>query len=409
MHYPPPNPIASLYLARSGPIVPLELDIRLYSKYWEKIEIDPKDYRRQVSHLPKLFNFLVSNGAHPSRWRSLFLNSSQLRIVFCFIKFMNEMTVPVLQLLSCRWDPTGLGLGLPRSERRNLANRRLFGDCYSLSGSSFPNLRNVHLITIPWRFVFDRPAPLLTDLVSLTLSAAFEYRLVLPSKVYSLLSRNTRLECLRIDSGFTPSSFPPIPLFSSRVCLTLLWRLTITIFTSARWILVVMHVIDAPNLEHLTLTIGHNSLTNSNIKQLMRYLATGAFPGNGIGSNAQSLMNNPIYPSLRSLDISRIRCRLKDIRLVLSAFETITHLTISHRAVKLLGKAPWLLPNLACLSLRVVPPGLVTILRRRMDAGYHVKTLKLAGSGRNKVIGDLPSGISIQVDPELGFCEKLDR
>lgn len=403
---PPPDAITTLYLRRTGTETPLDLDIEMRSSYWGMIGVDPKDWRRQVDHIPSLLDFLTFTGADTRRWKSLIICVKTPQVFFEFVRTLNAESAPALQFLSCMWK-TGMAARYRREEPQSLSDPRIFGDPYSLCGSSFPNLRSVELNAIPWRFVFNRhPLSLFTGVVKLNLTAAFDTE---PSvNLYNLLSLNLQLEQLCISSGMGIGTDACFKSNISHVHLPYLRRLEVTSYSSTRWSLCVLRTIDAPNLEQLSLSVGFDSLEGFEVADLSRYIATGKLSDPNPDLTSKPLADKPIYPSLRCLDVSPFQGRQDDFKILFSALASVNRLMIPDGALDLLGQSPWLLPDLVHLGFpNSTPHQLGNVLRRRLEAGFPVKTVELGVHERDEIIGGLPDTVTVADAPIPEFTINL--
>ncbi|KDN36628.1 hypothetical protein RSAG8_10731, partial [Rhizoctonia solani AG-8 WAC10335] len=332
------------------------------------------DWKGQEEHATSMFECLSHHGAGPQRWRSLSFSALQPEPIYRLIRLLNQKPAPKLQQLYLYVNHL---LG-PESD----SGRGWTEALYSLD-HAMPNLAHVEFGRVSWKYVFDRPKPLLSGTShTLKLLGGFEFPASLP-KLHQLLSANPSLELLELNIGATPPHtlnplrgdrpLNPAHLPSLRT-LSLGWDFDIT------WGWGITSIIRAPLLESLSLAGCDFSQGQIASAAFFDYVITGQFPGDNSPINTPT--NNPLFPSLRKLDVSDVFLvnTNKAIDMVAS-FPFITRLSISCSvAPQALSGLQHSLPRLDALSLFCRGNGLHKCLQKcsepvslREQNGYPVR------------------------------------
>lgn len=349
----------------------------------------------QEEFVHELFDYLIAHGATADRWSSLIFCAKHLDALFGVISYTNMLSAPILQFLSLRWktrmdfwdaDPEEAFAGyLDPSDTEHL-----------ITGPQMPQLRSVDLNALPTFYLFDRSVPLLSGLTHLALTVV--HHLYPLPKLHALLSSNLQLQSLDLSSGLHAQyGFEPTAL---RVQLPSLRSFSFSSEEESSWGLAIMQMIDAPALERLQLAQADDL---GSISKLVQYITTGSsnnqVPDFWQADHSSGLITYaPIYPTLRELDIEYIyRADIPTIRVLLSAFTTATRVALPFRAIELLGDAPWVLPNLVCIRTGFPEQTgtLLRILRRREEAGYHVKKVEMLRGLGEYLRDDWPGSVDV--------------
>ncbi|KAG8740337.1 hypothetical protein FRC10_004480 [Ceratobasidium sp. 414] len=190
-----------------------------------------------------------------------------------------------------------------------------------------------------------------------------------------MLSANPQLESLFIDRGFAAGDFEPTELLVVLLRLrsfALVWR------GSPSWTLGIMKMVVGPGIETLYLTCP--GLQDEAISKLAKQIANRNTP-------AETTSPQPLYPALRSLDISGIRHP-------------------EGGALEKLGEYPFLLPQLERIRVKgEVPPELGFILSERAQGGFPVKTLEVTKRYLGSTVPQWPESLTLIILPSrLTIC-----
>ncbi|QRW22822.1 Serine/threonine-protein kinase [Rhizoctonia solani] len=268
----------ALWVSRAGPDALFDIEIDMLEPYCGVAFFDITDWQEQVSHIGRIFKFFSSVKAGPQRWRSLSLSVLQPEPMYKFIQLLNKHPAPNLSHLYLCSEPD-------RSDDEFHKERCLtdahYCKGYSPSEHAVPNLRHAEFTYVSWRYIFDRPKPLLSGLVKLKLSAGTVIpELVLPN-IQILLLANPNLRWLRINAEFAydyefdrlPDEKCPKPvLLSSLKFLSLEGGDNISLVSD------ILSIITAPSLDGLML--GSHGVSNDDefVSKIFNYLATGQPP-----------------------------------------------------------------------------------------------------------------------------------
>ncbi|CUA67327.1 hypothetical protein RSOLAG22IIIB_07364 [Rhizoctonia solani] len=341
----------ALWVSRAGKDTLLDIEIAMLEPYCGVAFFDITDTRKQVYHIERIFKFFCSIKAGPQRWRSLSLSVLQPEPLYKFIQLLNKQPAPNLRYLYLSSEPD-------RSDDEFDEGRPLtkahYGKAYSLSEHAVPNLRHAELIYVSWKYVFDRPKPLLSGLTTLDLSAgSWIPSPVLPS-IQKLLSSNPSLESLRLSAEFVsyyesddfPDNQRPRP-----VQLSSLKTLSLEVAEDIILLLDMLSIISAPFLESLSLSSTGLEVDDELAASITSYIVTGQLPGSK--DSATDSASKPLFPLIRKLDITGLPFDDQNIADILASSPLVTHLSLGYYQAKpSMDKAPRALPRLEVLSLQ---------------------------------------------------------
>lgn len=361
-----------LYLARSGPTTPLVIDIEMRTYYLSDLADDSLE--EQVNSARETFDFLVAHGGTTERWDSFIFCAKLPSVLFEAVRFLNTKSAPSLRFLSLWWK-TRMDSDAEDQEHECLSRSDLSVQDRTVSGSKMPLLRNLDLNALPIFYEAKHSSQLATSLTRLKLVASLNpYPL---PKLHALLSSNLQLESLTLSAGLA-TSFDS-ELTTPRIHLPFLRSLSLDFKSCSRWAWGIIDMVDAPGVEHLHLSLAPDSET---IVELVNHMTIGVSK-NRFTSVEQAILNGqpipykPIYPSLRHLIIESNSAFPDTFRTVLSIFPTVTHASLPDAELRLLRTAPWVFPNLECISTGI-PSMLCSVLHLREEAGLPVKKVEIS-------------------------------
>ncbi|CAE6468439.1 unnamed protein product [Rhizoctonia solani] len=413
MKRPGEREVAMRYVSRTGLTDILDIEIEMRTEFWHQAEISPIDWIAQRAHTYDLLETLKTMGATPDRWRTLSVWVRQPEPLFEVVSFLHSHATPVLQCLSLRWGSKSMQ---SHEESRAINGMEMSLRSLVLSGTSAPCLRHVESTSVPWPFILERPSPLFTGLISLSLTAAT--RLISVANLTPLLRGNPRLESLHLSSEpdelkAAYSSF--LDRFSHTECVPLISLRSLSIqsaYSRGDWILDILKAIRAPNLETFTLATelyaDYASGTTDYELRLLNYLSGSDLDGDA-SEPITSTETTSIYPLLHELDVSRVSCQSggRTMITLLSSFPSISSLSIASHQMDCLGRSPWLLPRLKVLRLSgLLCSDLGNVLRRRNSAGYPIPFVELQNyqywdqEDRDIWLSTLPDGVAVTEYPE---------
>lgn len=386
----PPGQIVSLYVCRAGPTIPLDIELDMSEEYWDRTEIDPEDHTSQTQHIPHVLNFLSTHGAKVNRWKSLRVSATRYEALVPLMDLLNAEQAPSLRFLS--WERR-------LSKSFYQVDETKFGsdEFWAFSKTSLPRLRSLNSRGLPLHALFRGPSVGLTGLTKLSLTPG--NTLFDLTALRDLLSASPQLKSLFLDTGLLYHQYHIDPI-APRVCLPALCSLQIFAFRQAPWILRLLQMLDLPGLHELTLDFPTRTSTNPIWRddQIATYITGKVSPHDLTTISTSGLTSSPIYPSLRTLDISRYTCSKKELIDLFSALPLIVQLGISGSQAASLGKAPCVLPNLVTLKFsRFVYPHLGHVLQCRERAGFPIKTILVHKDFRLHVKDELPDTVNIEV------------
>lgn len=349
---------AQLYLSRAR-TCPLVIDLDMRTPYIQPIR--RRDAKKQAGRALETLQFIIDCGGTIDRWSALIILSKIPQTIFDIIRLINLASTPVLHFLSLRWKGHPDVAHIDEEDAmENAMGRGILGDSCSLShGPKRPQLCQVELNGLPAAFVFNRGAPLASNLTKLTLVRSS----FLPSipGISALLSASPRLESLCVNTTGMYWEYEPehehletlITLAPLQVQLPWLRSLSLDIEyeTAQKWGLQLLQIVDAPGLEYFELAVGREDLEfvdDRAARRLFRYLGTGRLNG-ALLCNISLRNEHPggeaIFPLLRHLNAQRVICRPSAARLFLKAFPMVTKATLNVDCLQSLVDHPQLLPN----------------------------------------------------------------
>ncbi|CAE6520961.1 unnamed protein product [Rhizoctonia solani] len=381
---PLPNPLASLYLGRAGSTLLLDIDIEMRSRYWKKAKICIAEWDKQRASLNELLCYLFSRGAGFRRWKSLSISSKHFDPLCTLILRLNAESAPFLERITFKKhlpeiDPD-ITLGFVSVREKD----NIFSNRYCISQSALPNLRCVDFGLVPCNFIFNRPSPLLTGLTHLNLEIDRDDSWLF-YHMHSFFAANPQLETIALSAKsraayrrrmITRAPDPPISFLRLR-------SLSISAIGPrySYWLFLVLHMIDSPALESLALEM--NSFCRGIYELCLMYLATGSIPTwisyNRSSSTESAPGVGPIYPTLRSLDISKLEVPDTTLETLLLSLSTVTRLSIGHHDnhLRVLSSPQSVLPNLVALQITdgCNTSAVARCLYRRWELGVSVKDI----------------------------------
>ncbi|KAB5590415.1 hypothetical protein CTheo_6132 [Ceratobasidium theobromae] len=229
------------------------------------------------------------------------------------------------------------------------------GGSHSLGrGPNRPQLRQVELHGLPSILIFNPYAPVVSDLISLTLVGSS----VIPSvqRISTMLSSNPQLESLHLGMDILRRDLfdPNISLAQLRVQLPNLRSLVLSIKAGFGWGLQLLQIIDAPGLEYFELRSSYliyGCHSELDPQVLFWHIAVGRVHGAlqlCLPPKAKPPNSGSIFPSLCHLNIQQLY--LADQRRLLEAFPSITQVTLNEHALHTWVEHPSLLPNISLIK-----------------------------------------------------------
>ncbi|CAE7189008.1 unnamed protein product [Rhizoctonia solani] len=343
----------ALWVSRAGTKTLLDIEIDILEPYCGVAFFDITNWSKQVFHIARIFKFFQSLKAGPQRWRSLSLSVLQPEPLYKFIQLLNTHPAPNLRYLYlCSepdWNDDEFNEDRPLTKAHN-------GKAYTLSEHAVPNLRHAEFVYVAWKYVLDRPKPLLSGLTTLQLSAGSWFpQLLLPS-IQRLLLANPNLESLQIGAGSAADyEFDRLPDEErpDRVHLSHLRTLSLEGGDSISLVWDIISIINAPSLKSLTLANNGVDEDDPFVAKIFDYIISGQLPGS---KEPAASPDKPPFPLLQELDIDGLFC-LSDqsVAALLSSLPVVTRLAVgvSH-AKATLDRMPHALPQLETLSLGVI-------------------------------------------------------
>lgn len=336
--------------------------------------LDDDTLEEQLDSVRETLDFLVSRGATTDRWHALIFCAKVPSVLFEVVRLLNTKLVPALQFLSLWWK-TRMDSDAEAQEHEYLRLPELSARKRIVFSFQMPRLRNLHLNAIP---IFDEVKHLLpsvTGLAHLKLIALEPYPL---PKLHALLLSSPQLQSLTLSSGLADDfDFEPT---MQRIHLPFLRSFSLDFKECSRWAWGVIDMINAPTVEYLHLAL---SLDSEMVVKLVNRVTTGiskdkfALVSQALASG-QPIPRKSIYPLLQHLVIESNSSLPDTLRVILSVFPTITHVSLPEKALPLLGSAPWGFPNLEFISAKM-RFALCGILHRRAKAGFPVKRAEVVG------------------------------
>ncbi|KAG8737771.1 hypothetical protein FRC11_001856, partial [Ceratobasidium sp. 423] len=291
----------ALWVSRAGRDALLDIEIDILEPYCGVAFFEIDDWTEQESHAARIFMFLCSLKAGPQRWRSLSLSVLQPEPPYKFIRLLNKQPAPNLRYLYFCSEPDWNDDEFDEDRPLTKAHYR---KAYSLSEHAVPNLLHAEFICVSWKYIFDRPKPLLSGLTTLDLSAGSWLPQLLLPNLQKLLLANPKLRTLHISAGSAsdyefdrlPDDQRPTPVhLASLITLSLDGGDNISLLWDLLWI------ISAPSVENLSLTSNGIHEDDIFVPKIFDYITTGRLTESKVPIS--SLSNKPLFPLLRGLDI----------------------------------------------------------------------------------------------------------
>ncbi|KAF8604086.1 hypothetical protein BDV93DRAFT_606425 [Ceratobasidium sp. AG-I] len=417
---PPPHRHAVLYLARSGPSCPLDIDIEMKTPYIDGISRFGGSL--QANRALETLQSIVAHGGQVARWRSLTVVAKMPQVIFKTISFINSEPTLALRFLSLTWKAI---IDVAEHQEVDVLEvaPEVFDDNYALDfGRRRPQLQNVELNGIPKDYVFERASPLVSNLTSLKLATSF----FLPSirATSALFSASPRLESLYIDTTYADSDLFELAVAPLQVSLPLLRSFSLHAATYYNWSLCLLQIVNAPAVQHFELYAGVAFLNQlGDFKPLLRFLGAGRISGSLQCDQipADQPYCGPIFPSLHHLelkldfDLALDSIRQVTVQNLLQAYPMITQVTLSYPAMLAFSRAPTLLPNISHFKyygprIASFPATMQNIATVREEAGMRIPVLDIVFTGKSVLnwFDDDEGGELNYLTPLGGLVGKLD-
>ncbi|KAF8608956.1 hypothetical protein BDV93DRAFT_541338 [Ceratobasidium sp. AG-I] len=364
----PPHPRFALHLSRAGSTIPLYINIEMTDIFWDETEEGTMEECAQ--RVRDTLTFIVSHGGVTPRWRTVSIRTDLFYAHRAVIRFLGSSEMPELLSLELLFDGPNDN---DEEDGRAYQDTQLYEPSLLLPIPP-PRLDTIKLQGVPNAFLFGHPTqPQFSSLVHLELELVLSYPNL--HDLNLLLAANPQLAafCLKMGSANEFLQHPAIRNLP-RVNLPHLKELTLLHISTSRWVLDLLVMLDAPNVDYLRLTFIDSDEEH---RQLLQYIA-----------NGDNRTSGPLFPSLTRLmfgyDLDEDL--VADLRLLLTAYTKITFLDISWIPIEVLLEHPWLVPEL--LHLRVAgAPGelLLKIVDARHSAGSPLKVIEADWRFRNRV------------------------
>ncbi|KAF8603960.1 hypothetical protein BDV93DRAFT_555976 [Ceratobasidium sp. AG-I] len=326
---------AQLYLARAGPLCPLDIEL-------DVPDTDPSEVSTQVLQTLRL---IVSRGGDIARWRSLTVLANVPLAILAALGSICSSSLPGLRFLSLNRRSNGWADVLHDTEAMIVARMVLGNSHWASLGPQAPQLHSVELIGLPSNLVFDRSSPMLSNLRYLKLGCgATRYPI---NGIGKLLSASPKLEHLGLDMGAVPDSdLESDDAAPSKVLLPLLRSLSLQTNMSNEWGASLLKMIDAPSVDSFRL----HCRSRYYFEEMLQFICTGRLKGVLQSHFSTSEPQyEPIFPSLRSLKIADPVIDSIFLENLLATYPTITEITVDIMALQTMSKVPELLPNLSLI------------------------------------------------------------
>ncbi|CAE6523756.1 unnamed protein product [Rhizoctonia solani] len=389
--HPGPHYLIARYLARAGPGVLLDLDIKLQCGWCEGLDVGHDDWESQSKTVAELLGFLASHGASTNRWRSLMICSPEPGRLLEFTGILSAETAPALRFLSCRLCHHGRSNGgryIRDPQKHN--NNALELSPFIVPGFRFDRLS--------WCCIFNPNSPIFSGMTELKFTS-WPSRCS-PAQLQELLLLNPQLELLSLGTSDLYLWEPPAVLRSFTDCQSIrmpqLHTLTIGTINDLYWVVGVLNLIDAPVLRKLSIS---SFVCTEKYEGAVKYLCR--LPCKD--EEGDPTLGKPRYPILNELDIHNFFHREHVIDMFTS-WPSIARLYANRAHVELL-EDPSMLPHLTHLKIHFKPhPELGCILRCREAAGCPVKEVDLPANGwQDRVQDELPGEVVIKRHDVIDF------
>ncbi|KAG9128025.1 hypothetical protein FRC07_006139 [Ceratobasidium sp. 392] len=304
--------------------------------------------------LPKILEFIASNGGHWSRWSSLTIFGGAPTEHPKVIKQISTKSMPYLSVIYFQPEPNLK----PRGEHETGE----LTDDWSFEPNTHPQLVSVVLLGLPYCLVRrPRDKLLASRLQQLWLACD---RVLYPREgLIALLSSSTQLESLHLDTGSVGQGLrsdrfaPPL-----RVLLPSLRTISLKLTTSAIWGFTILRAIDAPAVETFQLMIDLNRYAQclaftlelnetAAIDELACFVASGRLNGflQETPTKHYRPGAGPIFPSLRTLILLAPDFEPGVYATLLKVYSGVTKAMLDSVGINLLGRSGKFLPNLTHL------------------------------------------------------------
>lgn len=313
--------------------------------------------------------FIVAHGGVTSRWQTISIHTDIFYAHRAVINFLGSSPMPRLRYLELLFDGPN---EIDEEDEEAYENTQLYQPALLLSAP--PScLETLKLQGVPNAFLFGHPAqPQFSNLVHLELELVLSYPNL--HDLGLLLTANPQLSVFYLDMGSANEYLQPTDHNLSKVNLPHLKKFALLrIFTSS-WVLDLVMMIDAPNLNHLQLNF---SDYDEQHEQLLQYIARG-----------NDTTPRPLFPSLTRLMFG---CELDEdntaaLRVLLAAYTKITFLDVQRTHIELLLEQPWLVPDLSNLRVAGAPGELLMkVVEARHSAGLPLKVVEVDWRFRNRL------------------------
>ncbi|KAG9103654.1 hypothetical protein FRC06_009025 [Ceratobasidium sp. 370] len=377
---PPPHPRAWSFLARSGPTVPLELELDMTDDLMTGLE--DYDSYSHADRATQTLQSIVDHGGATSRWKSLKVWSELPSVMLAAIDFIASSALDqlvTLELVTDFDDATWIGdLSAEALVRRDLSESAMFH-------APPPQLRNLELLGIPCDFFFANPSnPLVSNLTHLELGTIT----TLPplDGLHQLLLRNRGLESLTLDMSMVDQVHLSIEPLREVARLPYLRRFALIEPRSVTWALNVLMMIDAPGVVEFKLDLNHTQHPHPP-GIVVLYVSTGrrsfglanAFSP-PVGDSEEY---GPVYPALQYLRIGPFPDYGAVLGKMVRAFSTITRLDWEleescEEAILDLANPPLPCPRLEHLRVHGVPDAeLLKVVCSLIERGAPLRTVEV--------------------------------
>ncbi|CAE7140028.1 unnamed protein product [Rhizoctonia solani] len=333
---PAPCKRTALYLAHSGSGASLDIKILIISP-----EIRKGDKLRELHTYAQqaliTFNFIISNGGSPSRWKRLSFGTNIFACCSVAIDFLSKADLSSLENL----DFVGMGPWPDHPE-----DGKMFMDSYNgettpkpLFLESPPQLRSIRLEGVLDSCLFgDISRPHLAGLTNIYIAFAGP-RYPRIDHIYTMLAASP---CL-IELCFNTGDLDPLEDGDSvattstrtKIILPNLESLIFMHITNPIWNLAILQLFKAPALHTLELSFWHDPDTS---QQLVDFISD------------QLNQSSPYFPvTLSTLSFFTMMGETPDLEPLLRAYPNLS--TLRTGSIASLLKRPWLAPNLTSVDL----------------------------------------------------------
>ncbi|KAH7325435.1 hypothetical protein B0J17DRAFT_722899 [Rhizoctonia solani] len=191
---PGPYHLASLYLTRAGASTLLDITIEMGRRWCGDLSqfAGYASWSRHFEPAGELINFLGSQGAAVSRWKSLSVRAPDIAVLLTFLGLLSAEASPALRFLSCK-----LSHDKHLIARRYITNLEAH-DNGALQLSPFVVSR-IEFDYLSWTRVFDLPSPVFSGITELKFTSCPSW--CSSSQIQELLLLNPQLEVLSVGTS----------------------------------------------------------------------------------------------------------------------------------------------------------------------------------------------------------------